>query len=296
MSFRPDINKAKTVVKCDAFSAYSMAYVITNENLRQSISFMPNKCNRALTVAASGDHPLFCSLHGAKYVDTFDISYNAKCIMDIKTSAIKCLEYIAYIDLLKNLHWCENIKHVPDMQYISMMMPAPEWKYLCAMTGYPVFYAGIGIKDDNAHLVTEQEYNKMRQIVKGHYNFIMTDIGDLSNHLTESYDFIHLSNILDYKYAMGAKFRTLYPLLKHVTVGGRIVCHNLIGRAWEDIHPLEYFERILNMFETKHFGSNKEPDADRQNHVAKIKEMYTGDYNNFDYKRYGDIIVFERVR
>lgn len=80
MKFVPDIDRAKKQVIYSYFSEYSPAYVVTNENLRTIKDFMPQNCNRALTVAWSGDHPLFCSLYGAKYVDTFDVTINAECI------------------------------------------------------------------------------------------------------------------------------------------------------------------------------------------------------------------------
>ena len=89
MDFVPNSNIAYNCLRKGVFSQYSRAYVITNEDLRYSLQFMPKETNRALTVAASGDHPLFCSLYGAKYVDTFDISYNAKCVMDIKVAALR---------------------------------------------------------------------------------------------------------------------------------------------------------------------------------------------------------------
>jgi len=42
------------------YSSQSEAYKQTNEDLRSAMRFMPKNCNRALTVAASGDHPLWC--------------------------------------------------------------------------------------------------------------------------------------------------------------------------------------------------------------------------------------------
>ena len=113
-----DIDMAKKQVVYRFFSEYSPAYVVTNESLTTSMYWMPKNCNSALTVAASGDHPFWCSLFGIKHVDTFDISYNAKCIMDIKTAALGCLDYFQYIKLLENLNKCRDVTNVPYMKNI----------------------------------------------------------------------------------------------------------------------------------------------------------------------------------
>lgn len=296
MDFEPDVDVAKKYVKLDGFSPYSPAYAITNEDLRQSMQFVPKNCNRALVTAASGDHPLFCSLYGARQVDTFDISYNAKCIMDIKTAALKCMGHIAYIDLLKNLCLCQNIQHVPDMEYISKIIPKTEWEYMCSMAGSQIFSNGIVIKDDNSHLVNYKEYKKLQKIVKGPYNFIMSDIANLSGHLTGTYDFIHLSNILDYQ--ISDRLYTIFPLLKHVKVGGRIVCYNLVGLNWEDVHPIEHFEELVEDLNEKiKFFDKKGWETEwHKNEIAKAEKMCDSDFKKFDYTKIGDMVIFERLR
>ena len=222
MDFEPDVDVAKKYVKLVEFSTYSMAYVITNEDLRQSMQFVPKNCNRALVTAASGDHPLFCSLYGARQVDTFDISYNAKCIMDIKTAALKCMGHVAYIELLKNLHLCQNIQHVPNMEYISKIIPKTEWEYLYALGGCHIFRKGSNPERYKGHFPTKQEYKKLCEVVKKPYNFMLADIDSLSAHLTQKYDFIHLSNILDHL-PIHRHINIITPLLDYVNVGGRIL-------------------------------------------------------------------------
>ena len=224
MDFVPDCKSACEAIKLsDMFSRYSKAYVITNEDLRESMGFMPKKCNRALTVAASGDHPLFASLYGAKHVDTFDISYNAKCIMDIKVAALSFMRCDTYKNLLDDLYWINDIQKVPKIKKILQKLPITEFNYLCNMKGHMLFSHGLEpLSFHEKQFPTKQEYKKIRKFVKKPYNFIMTDIGNLSDHLTETYDFIHLSNVLDYV-PMFKITNTITPLLKHVNVGGRIL-------------------------------------------------------------------------
>ena len=63
-------------------------------------------------------------------------------------------------------------------------------------------------------------------IVRKPYNFYMTDVRNLGNFLTTSYDVIHLSNVLDYVPATEHK-GIILPLLNHVHPGGRIIAHNM---------------------------------------------------------------------
>ncbi len=229
MDFIPDYKIAQDSVHDEGsgtFGTYSMAYTVSNEDLRKTMRFVPKKCDNALVVAASGDHPLFCSLYGAKHVDTFDVSYNAKCFMDIKVEAIKKLGYIAYLEFLKSVYMLKvkpfcTIKDVKYMPEILEKIPKIESEYIYALQDKALFSRG-------AHPISAAsrpsvfEYYKMRAKVKEPYNFIMSDACNLSAYLTKSYDFIHLSNIFDY--IPGGKHQKIIAgLMEHVNVGGRIV-------------------------------------------------------------------------
>ena len=231
MDFVPDSDFAKLFWSSDDFHTYTRAYINTNENLHISMKYMPKRCGRALVVAASGDHPLFCSLYGAEHVDTFDVSYNAKCLMDIKVAALGCLDREQYSDLLEDLYSKNNICDVRYIQEISKRIPQQQYKYLCEMKYYPVFQRGItadifGYDDFDGRALTVSEYEKLREILKEPYNFILANIDDLSAHLTGKYDFMHLSNIFDYVPKQN-RFDVLEPLLNHVNVGGRILIQHM---------------------------------------------------------------------
>ena len=231
MEFVPDASSAKLYWLSEDFHTYTRAYINTNENLHISMEYMPKNCKRALVVAASGDHPLFCSLYGAECVDAFDISYNAKCLMDIKVAALSCLNRDQYSDLLDDLHVKNDICDVCYMQEISKKLSPQQYKYLCEMEDYPVFQRGrradiFGYNDSGGRVLSVAEYQKLQEIVKEPYNFILTDIADLSTHLTGTYDFMHFSNIFDYILKQ-KRFDVLEPLLNHVNVGGRIVIQHM---------------------------------------------------------------------
>lgn len=235
MSFIPDYKKAKEKseeypTNRSMFETYSRAYVITNENLRQLPQLMQKKHENVLTVVGSGDHPLWFSLYGAKHIDTFDISYNSKLIMDIKVTALSRLSWRAYKRLLEDLHestWRPylRISEIKNMCKILPELPLTESEYIRLLGKTKIFRTCCNPKESKA-LPTFLEYMKLRIKIKELYNFYMTDVRNLSNHLKKSYDVIHLSNILDYVPESEHK-NVILPLLNHVNPGGRIIAHNM---------------------------------------------------------------------
>ena len=226
MRFVPDYNLARQQVHNNLFNTYTSAYVVTNEDLRISMNFMPKNCENALVVAASGDHPLFCSLYGAQHVDTFDVNYNAKCMMDIKVAALQCLDYVEYGRFLEDLHaLCKsssvNMTNVKNMDKILKFLPRIESDYIRVLKKEPLFSRGPSPIESGVLPTFTEYYNLRKKIVKS-YSFLLTNIYRLGERLEKNYDFIHLSNIFDY-IAEGHYEEILLPLIQHVNRGGRIV-------------------------------------------------------------------------
>ncbi len=231
MDFVPDYKVAQKQIRQSGilnaypFGTYSNAYIVTNEDLRKSMRFVPENCENALVVAASGDHPLFCSLSGAKHVDTFDISYNAKCIMDIKVAALNSLNYSEYGDFLDGLYMRRyNLHPITDinkMDEILYRLPKIESDYIHFLKDEGLFVCGPRPSTAGV-LPTFMEYEKLRKTITQPYNFILSNIVNLSTSLTKSYDFIHLSNIFDYLIENDFK-KLLLSIMKFVNPGGRIV-------------------------------------------------------------------------
>lgn len=303
MEFIPNVDEAKRFVHSYGFfSNYSAAYIITNEFLNDSMQYIPKNCNRALVTAASGDHPLFCSLYGAKHVDTFDISYNAKCIMDIKTAAMKCLNHSEYLDLLCNLYDCRDVTRVPNMDKIANNLSSTEYKYMCSMFGYALF-SNRQLRDKNdKFLISQQDYEKLQKIVKKPYNFTMTNIGRLGTHLTESYDFIHLSNILDYMEGSAYRFLIVSRLFNHVNVGGRIISANMRGKKWPDSFPTAEIEKSIEGYKDSLNRYTNVDDFLKESMVKSKQELeqMRQVFKNWRYNKItdfvDDIVVFERIR
>ena len=220
------------------FGPYSPTYLVaTDENADLDIKhYMYNGkekkyCENVLTVSASGDQPLFCKKYGAKNITTFDITYTSKIIMDIKTVAIRTLPFNKYWQLLNDLWNNPNITSVPNFERIMPELDSNEQNYIHLMDGkFALFYFGAPpeyyITDKPMHKAL---YKELHQVDLPAFPFIWTDIEHLDGKLQDkTYDFIHLSNILDYvRYS--TKLSVLKSLVKRLNYGGRILMRRIIG-------------------------------------------------------------------
>lgn len=225
----PDINAAKEYLLKNIgfngkFNAYSAAYAVTNEDIRAAMNFMPKDTKNALTVVGSGDHPMFMKIYGAINIDTFDLSYNAKLIMDIKTAALPILKHAEYYNFLKDVYLAKDLLFVENMSKIIEKLPYEEKAYITAMRNCRLFNHGL---HPDSYLSTNNpvpyltEFQKMREVITEPFNFIWSDIASLHEKLDKNYDFIHLSNILDYiKGPDGLKI--LASLMQYTHVGSVI--------------------------------------------------------------------------
>ncbi len=183
-------------------SKYHPAYMATNERLRESVPEFGNLDGDVLTVAASGDQPMFYAMHGARRVDTFDMTYCAKVIMDIKTAAISQLKYGEYVRLLNDLgkrqfSYCaaENMLQVSHMDRIIDCMPDETVEFLKNVSQCNIFSRG---QYKLEFLPSVAEYEKMKSAIKGPFNFIWTDIADLHTATDVKYNIINVSNIFEW--------------------------------------------------------------------------------------------------
>ncbi len=203
------------------------AYVMTNEDLRWVNTIVNPHAQRVLTVAASGDHPLFYQLFGATHVDTFDISYCAKLITDIKCAAIRSLDLSQYSQLIFNLFNAPCVTELPHMtDTIMPQLGSLAQKFIKKYDRSYIFSNGIqpALYYKN-FLPTPNEYQKLQQMNINSFHFINTDIQLLHTQCPNKYDIINLSNIFEYIHDTNIIKDTLCHLGHLLHMGGKIIVH-----------------------------------------------------------------------
>lgn len=207
--------------KPGAFMEYSPAYVATNEDIRGAIKIVNPKDKNVLITTGSGDGPMFYRIYGAKNVDSFDISYCAKAIMDVKVSALRRMDLNQYACLLYDLHWAKSFG---QFQSVIDGCPIETQDFIRNMNGCRIFHNGSGI--DKESLPNRREYSRMKKNITEEIPFIWSDLNVLSTKLTKVYDIIYLSNIFQYISDKNDILRILNSLKPHLTVGGHIMVHS----------------------------------------------------------------------
>ena len=201
------------------FAQYSPAYVNTNEDIREIIYMLnPGVGAHVLTVAGSGDQALHYKLAGASHIDTFDITFNAKMMMDIKTTAIQHLECADYDCMVRRIAMSNNILAAPMYQQIEKFMPADTRNHVRDMHGARLVRTG-----SYGEMLFKDEFAKLKKSITGPFNFIWTDLSDLSSHLTQTYDQIYLSNILQYNTDTKVVTPLIMDLARFLKPGGIMV-------------------------------------------------------------------------
>jgi hypothetical protein len=256
----PNIKQAKENFVDHGFAPYSSVYIVTNEDLRNTLICMQKDTNRALTVAASGDHPMFTQLYGAKYVDTFDISFNARLIMDIKTHALSLLNHEEYCTLLTHLYLAKDITRVKHMPQIIEKLTPFEQRYIKELCGTNLFDKRLDCIPKS--FPTETEFQKMQQVIKKPFNFIFSDIQTLHKKLRRDYDFMHLSNIFDYLKTYQNCVNVLGLLAQHTNPGCNI-CFTCFIKDAEAICEKFIWEQSLSSDKKQFWTANNVPGLNR---------------------------------
>ncbi len=225
MNQTPNATEAQNIIKNTAklhFNRYSPAFIASNEDVRADLkAYKPQKFDNVLTVAASGDQPLFCKAYGAKHITTFDVSYNAKVITDIKYAALHTMTNGEYWQFLGNLQSESHLNLVPKWNTVAAQLDTTVKKYIHDMDGIRLFVNGF--KPTSYKRAFESaEYDQLHRAQDKSFPFIWSNITELDDKLNDSYDFIHLSNVLDYV-AEPDMEPVLARIMRHTNVGGCIL-------------------------------------------------------------------------
>ncbi len=203
---------------------YHPAFLLTNENLRKSIPAFGLGGGDVLTVAASGDQPIYYAINGARRIDTFDQTFCARVVMDFKTAMVQNMEYMQYHKTMCDVYTTQckltpimNVAGVPDM---VNKMPSDTGEFLRRMSDCRIFY--YGARDLDLYF-TPDEFVRAKKTVHAPFNFIWSDIADLHTKLDTQYDVINISNILDWIDNVEQSIRVLKNLFQFLKPGGYIL-------------------------------------------------------------------------
>lgn len=217
---------------CIGDPLYGPAYPTTNEPLATEVKLLPARGKHVLTVAASGDQPMFYAAAGATHIDTFDLTYFARVLMDFKATALRFLNYPDYMQTLYNIRY-EMGTMARDRKFsrIIKAMPAETanilWTFETESLINPFFRGGI----ETEFCPTQYEYEQMQAKIKQPFNFIWGNVTDLPKLTHHQYDIVNLSNISHHLMAhygpddvYGNYCKIVKSLLKHnVRIGGHVV-------------------------------------------------------------------------
>lgn len=194
------------------FEEYAAFYSFSNEYINKKYSQIDfTNYHTALTVLSSGDHAFNAIYKGIDVVDTFDINrlteYYA---LGFKKRAIECLTFAQFCSLYRKRDQNqmdledEIIKNMDD-EY-KKFWEAYKYELKCLGEEIPtVLYWTKEIMyphgyDYNAYLNDEQTYKYLQKRLEvAKITFAQADITELPSKFG-SYDFIELSNILNYQH------------------------------------------------------------------------------------------------
>lgn len=204
----------------DRATEFGPAFLITNESLSESLKMYPVCLDDVLTVAASGDQAMYYAMMGAKRIDTFDQTFAAKAVMDVKTSVIHQMQRWQYVEFLNELfreqRAGKNLLSVNGMGRVMSQIPKDSAEFISKLADCRIFGRGYPPLVGRGYIPKADEYAVMQEKVRGPYNFIWSDITDLHTKLTKKYDVINVSNILEWIDVKDAvpTIKNLYPFLK----------------------------------------------------------------------------------
>lgn len=210
MSVRRDLTALNKLLSSrndiHSFSKYSKIYAFTTENIASYYSKLEFHNKKVLTICSSGDHILNAILLGCYDIDCFDINIFTKYYMFLKLGAIKALEYNEFVDFFIN-HKFEFELYKKISNYLENNIKL-FWDSVYSKFNIDLLVSKLFIKTD--YVKTNDFYNlylnkesysllKSKLLNNNIYiNFIEANIFDLDRIIDKKYDYIFLSNIIDY--------------------------------------------------------------------------------------------------
>lgn len=204
------------------FSKYQKVYISTNENIKYYLNLFDfsNK-KRALSVLASGDHIFNLINKDIIDIDSFDTNLlSLYYVLGLRRAMIVKYNYKEYLNIYsKILNSSTSLDEITtiindllplmDKRYRDYWKEVNTYNYKLQKNNknhinlFYMLFINFNMMDDvirnNNYLENEEEYNKLRNnILRANITFKNINALYLGKEYSKNYDFILLSNILDY--------------------------------------------------------------------------------------------------
>lgn len=266
-----EVNLHRAIKVCEGYycKEFEKLYTFTTENISGSLEYFDLKDKKFFTVGSSFDQCLNAYYYGARDITLYDINPNSKYHAYFKIAAILCLDYTEF----QEFYFIHGIK-----EYFNSKMFCKELfnkiKYTLRLLNYESFlffdelfcnfdsktirqnifdddeYRNDAIKGFNIYLKSEENYNKLKSILKGIcFKFICGDI--FKNKIEGKYDNVMLSNLCTTTTVDNLKQLIEKIDMNNLNSGGSI----LLAYLWDiDFNETKYekdWKEIYNMVTTK---------------------------------------------
>lgn len=248
------------------FDMYSPAYLTTTENINGYYDLMNFKNKNILTVVGSSDQIFEAINRGAKNVDAFDISIYAIMFYYLKEAALKALTYEEYISFFyfdNSFNKCSFLKLIPYLNEKALSF----WKLIFHvnnpkkvimspfLTEMNYLINNFGLTINNLKNVTSYLDKNNFNLLKEKINLVnirifLKEVKELDS-INGIYDYIILSNIIDYQHNYYYLFmEAINRYMEKITLNGEIKVGYLYRKPNE--YELKNFQidEITNFLET----------------------------------------------
>ncbi|MBD5389384.1 DUF3419 family protein [bacterium] len=280
------------------FAWNSQVYAMSNENLRGYIADNPDmRGARVLSVCAAGDHAFESLLAGATRVDTFDINYMQKYVMELKMQMIRHVPYDHFMDFFFASKKFDRQIIRPIWSKLSLGARV-FWRELCRDPSICMWahYNNYDKSKCLSYVGDAGAYNRLRDIMPDKINFVQSDVLNLAGQIDGKYDVVFLSNIMNYILPQAAYItqlmdfyeRVLTPLADHHLNDGALVYFNYIWGSNTNIRWREQFRDLMvdrDMIDSYNLSSH---------HEFLSQEFKSGIRNDLELKR--DTVAMMRHR
>lgn len=188
------------------YNWHAPVFLFTNENIAGYLDKMNDVAGKkVLSVAGSGDHAFEALLRGADTVDTFDVNYLQKHVVELKAKMIKHLphsEFMRFFFEERYFFSRDIIKPIwhtfsPALRvFLNKYYRAKQAKMFRYRAAQSMFYT----IDKITYLNDTTAYEHLGHIMPNKISFKHTDLTNVTNVFKAKYDTILLSNISEYSF------------------------------------------------------------------------------------------------